>query len=171
MFSTVVVRELFRVTFQQFFPPLGLHQLFAGSPPTHTYTHAIPYSMSPSHVPRYIACIPAPLFLLRPQFICTPPQYVLLPLSRANGRNYISCFSLLKGWADTVKNSSNSNKMQVNRIHPRLTWLQTKFMTLWLLRNIDPSTAGDLPWHEVVTCNKTVRDLCMITKLHLTLLP
>lgn len=131
--------------------------------------NAIPNSTSLRRVlPRYIACIPAPLFLLRPQF--TPP-YVLLPLSGANGRNCITCFSLLKGWADTVKNSSNSNKMQVNGIHPRLTWLQTKFMTLCFLRNIDPSPAGDLPWHEAVTGNKTLRDLCTIMKLHLTLLP
>lgn len=47
--------------------------------------------------------------------------------------------------------------MQGNRIHPRLTWLQTKFMTLGCLQSIDPSTAGDLTWHEVVTWNRTAR--------------
>lgn len=113
-----------------------------------------------------------------PQFVSFPLCFCSL-LFRTNCRHYITCFSLLKGWADTVKNSSNSNKKCsqcfVTSIWHNLVRLYLR-ESLWhfcyLLAQVQLVTLN-VPWSEVKMWRAT--GLCfksrLWTRLHLTLLP
>lgn len=94
-----------------------------------------------------------------PQFVSFSLCFCSL-LFRANCRHYITCFSLLKGWADTVKNSSNSNKNAPSALSPLYDTSWSDFITgkVYLLC-VGPSPAGDikhtLKWSQDVTSDRT----------------